>query len=84
MKINVYTQLMLLVGMLLPVMPLAAHQLDHDAHTSSGAFWHNIMHTFGECVTQFSASYLLVLIGLLSILAFVAFKVKSVERSGSH
>ena len=80
MKIKFYTHLMLLVGALMLSTPLFSHQLDHDAHTSSGAFWHNIMHTLQSCVANFSSGYLMMLFALISILAFIAYKVKWARR----
>ena len=76
MKMRFYTELMLLVGMVSFAVPVSAHQLGHDAHTSSVGFWHNITHSLEACATQFAPSYLVVLFLLLSVLAFVAYKVK--------
>lgn len=78
-----YTQLMLLVGSMLFAMPLAAHQLGHAGHDVAGngySVWHNAMHAIESCVGQFSAGYLVVLIALLSVLAFVGFKIKRSDR----
>jgi len=80
MKIKFYTQLMLLVGSLTLSVPLLAHQLDHDAHTSSVGFWHNISHALQSCVAHFSSGYLAVLFALITILAYVACKVKWTSR----
>ena len=78
-----YTQLMLLVGTMTVAMPLSAHQLGHETHSAvigGNSVWHTATHAIESCVTQFSSGYLAVLITLLAVLVFVAFKVKHSDR----
>ena len=78
-----YSQLMLLVGAMTVAMPTSSHQVGNDAHGVVGSgysVWHNAMHAIESCVGQFSSGCLVFLITLLTVLAFVVFKVKRLER----
>lgn len=70
-----YTQLMLLVGAMFINTPLSAHQLGHETNHFS-AMWHNFTHMIQSCASQFSAGYLVFLVTLLAVLAFIAFRVQ--------
>lgn len=76
---KLYTQLMVLVGMVTTAAPLAAHEF-HDAgyYANSALYimWHDMAHAISAFVAQMSPVYIMGLTILVSILAYVAFKMK--------
>lgn len=79
MKTKFYTQLMVLVGMVTIAAPLAAHEFHDAGYYANGALyimWHDMAHAVSAFVAQMSPVYVMGLTILVSILAYIAFKVK--------
>ena len=82
MKTKLYTKLMVLVGMVMTAAPLAAHEFHDAGYYANGALyimWHDMTHAISAFIAQMSPVYIVGLAILVSILVYIAFKVK---RSG--
>lgn len=78
-KTRLYTQLMVLVSMVMTAAPTAAHEFHDAGYYANSAlyiFWHDMVHVIGAFVTQMSPVYIMGLAILVSILAYIARKVK--------
>lgn len=83
MKTRHYMLLMLWIGMMMTVPPVAAHE-HHDAgyFANSALYikWHDMLHAIGAFISQMSPVYVTALFILLAILAYIAIKVKRAEH----
>jgi hypothetical protein len=87
MKTKIYTQLMVLVGMVMAATPLAAHEFhDTEYYANSALYimWHDMLHAIGAFVAQLSAVYVIGLMIQLSILLFIAIKIKRTRHAQSR
>lgn len=83
MKSKFYTQLLFLIWIFMTSTQASAHEM-HDttyyASSSLYVMWHDLMHAIGGFFAQMSSGYVLGLTILLSILGYIAVKVKRAEQ----
>lgn len=86
MKTKLYTQLLFLVGIFMTSTQLSAHEMHGAAYYASSSLYitgHDLMHTISGFFAQMSFGYILGLTILLSILGYIAVKVKRAEQMAS-